>query len=228
MVTASRVKAWAIARSIYRTACLLDLERKEISLKPLILNQKTISFGSEPKIIFTDEQLITLYRKKIAIPRLVPFFQKPYKSFLKLLKLRKVGEFFKCKNVEPNDVRFIFAVGIETTATYMNFHPKCSSIIGSHCGIIEFFLSNDKNPIAVLHKKYNQSWHLKTNQKSINPSVKVIFKDIEVVKLLCMGNLDHNEGIALGEMTVSGNIPVMDKVSYCSQIALSELPIFPL
>ena len=49
----------------------------------------------------------------------------------------------------------------------------------------------------------------------MNPSVKVIFKDIEVVKLLTMGNLDHNEGLALGELAISGNIPIMDKVSYC-------------
>ena len=41
MVPASRVKAWAIARSIYRTACLLGIEeKKKIPLKPMILNQK--------------------------------------------------------------------------------------------------------------------------------------------------------------------------------------------
>jgi len=144
---------------------------------------------------------------------------------LKLLKLRKVGQFFKCKSLEPNDLGLLFAVGIETTAIYMNFHPKCSSVIGSGCGVIEFFLSHDKNPMAVLQKSYNRGWQFKTKQ-TMNPSVKVIFKDIEVVKLLCMGNLDHNEGLALGELVISGNIPIMDKVSYCSKIALSELPLF--
>ena len=225
MVPASRVKAWAIARSIYRTACLLGVEEKEIPLKPMILNQKTISFGSNLPIIFTDQELIKLYRKKIAIPKLVPIFQNPRKSFLKLLKLRKVSQFFKCKSLEPNYLGLLFAVGIETTAIYMNFHPKCSSVIGSGLGVIEFFLSHDKNPIAVLQKSDNRGWQFKT-KRTMNPSVKVIFKDIEVVKLLCMGNLDHNEGLALGELAISGNIPIMDKVSYCSKIALSELPMF--
>ena len=149
MVPAPRVKAWAIARSIYRTACLLGIEEKELPLKPMILNQKTISFGSDPSIIFTDEELIKLYRKKIAIPKLVPVFQKPRKSLLKLLKLRKVGQFFKCKSLEPNDLGFLFAIGIETTAIYMNFHPKCSSVIGGVCGVIEFFLSHDK--LSLIH-----------------------------------------------------------------------------
>ena len=225
MVPASRVKAWAIARSIYRTAYLLGIEEKKIPLKPMILNQKTISFGSDLSIIFTDQELIKLYRKKIAIPKLVPVFQKPRKSLLKLLKLRKVGQFFKSKSLEPNDLGLLFAVGIETTAVYMNFHPKCSSVIGGGCGVIEFFLSDDKHPMAVLQKSDNRGWQFKT-KRTMNPSVKVIFKDIEVVKLLCMGNLDHNEGLALGELVISGNIPIMDKVSYCSKIALSELPLF--
>jgi len=225
MVPESRVKAWAIARSIYRTACLLGLEEKEISLKPMILDQETISFGADLSIIFTDQELIKLYHKKIAIPKLVPVLQKPRKSLLKLLKLRKVGQFFKCKSLEPNGLRFLFAVGIETTAIYMNFHPKCSSVIGGGYGVIEFILSHDKNPFAVLQKSDDSGWQLKTKQ-TMNPSVKVIFKDIEVVKLLCMGNLDHNEGLALGELVISGNIPIMDKVSYCSKIALSELPMF--
>ena len=58
----------------------------------------------------------------------------------------------------------------------------------------------------------------------MNPR-KVIFKDIEVGKLL-HGNLDHNEGLALGELAISGNIPIMD-MGYCSKIALSELQCLP-
>ena len=73
-------------------------------------------------------------------------------------------------------------------------------------------------------KKDNRGWQF--NQANNESSVRVIFKDIEVVKLLCMGKLDHNEGLALGELVISGNIPIMDKVSYCSKIALSELPLF--
>ena len=103
---------------------------KRDSIEADDLKSKTISFGSNLPIIFTDQELIKLYRKKIAIPKLVPVFQKPRKSFLKLLKLRKVGQFFKCKSLEPNYLGLLFAVGIETTAIYMNFHPKCSSVIG--------------------------------------------------------------------------------------------------
>ena len=73
MVPASRVKAWAIARSIYRTACLLGYRGKKDSIEADDLKSKTISFGSAPSIIFTDQELIKLYRKKIAIPKLVPF-----------------------------------------------------------------------------------------------------------------------------------------------------------
>ena len=94
------------------------------------------------------------------------------------------------------------------------------------CGVIEFFFQMINTQWQFLQKSDNRGWQFKT-KRTMNPSVKVIFKDIEVVKLLCMGNLDHNEGLALGELAISGNIPIMDKVSYCSKIALSELQCLP-
>ena len=220
------IRSWAIARSVYKGANALSLTANCPScLRPKLLNEKLVSLGDQKDLVFSEKNLLKIREKKFALPELTFLFRHPYSSFKKILILKRFENYIYNIKTNPNYLGVLMSVCLESTAVYMNKHPKCLATIGNDSGIVSFYLQGIDDPLVSLIKSQGNKWHTKTGNLGNESSVRLTFKNIDVGIQSCLGRINPIAATTLGGYEVSGYLPLMDKVGYCARLVGNELPV---
>lgn len=227
MIDLHRLKAWAIARSIYRASCILGFESsKKNSLEPYFFDNISIAFGQDNPLVFSDIGLLEINKTPFIIPRVLFLMKSPYRSFLKINRLAKIGRFMRSSTRDVRKLKLLLGVGLEATVTYMNHDPKCMEIIGCEEGRVDFYFQDLPTPLLSLMKNQDGGWQVRDfNAIDGQPKVKMIFKSVEIGILSCQNLLDHKISSALGEYKILGYAPIMEKIGYCAKVTSLQIPL---
>lgn len=221
-----QIKAWAVSRSIYMGGCVLEIDPySRLSIKPQVLNEQMVSFGNRKELVFTNENLLKLHRVGFSLPEIGFLMSHPFQALKKINLLRKIGFSLRANTRSKAQLRLLLAVGLEATAVYLNEDRKCRTIIGSDKGIVAFYLDNDPLPLASLYKKDGSEWTVSFIPLQKKAKVRISFKSVDVGIESCLGQLNPQVCSALGDYTIDGFLPLMDKVGYCARITGHDLPI---
>ena len=221
-----QIKAWAVSRSIYMGGSVLEIDPcNRLSIKPQILNEHMVSFGNRKELVFTNENLLKLHRVGFSLPEIGFLMSHPFQALKKINLLRKIGSSLKANSRSKAHLRLLLAVGLEATAVHLNEDRKCRSIIGSEKGIVEFYLDGDPLPLASLYKKEGSEWTVAITALHKKAKVRISFKSVDVGIKSCLGQLNPQVCSALGDYSIDGYLPLMDKIGYCARITGHDLPI---
>ena len=220
-VSEERLSLLAGARTIHRCAQQKFSLKVANSLLPELLSKYEILLGKQ--LIFSDFEFSKLLRKGYGVPKLKSFFPFPLDSMLSLSNLWKVGRVFK-KGQKNTDILAILYGSLDAICLYLNRHPKA----------FELFISERKCTLGVTvvdcEKKYLLSyeslhgWMVTDTPRKYDPSACLTFKNIEVVQLSNLGNLDPWLSLVNGDVQLTGRIPMLDKFGYVARIAQKEIP----
>jgi hypothetical protein len=222
-----RLKAWAIARSIYRASCILGFEStQKKSFEPYFYDNTSIAFGQDSPLVFSDVGLLEINKTPFIIPRVLFLMKSPYRSFLKINRLVKIGRCIRSSTRDVRKLKLLLGVGLEATVTYMNHDPKCMEIIGCEEGRVDFYLQDLPTPLLSLMKNQDGWWQIRDfNITGGQPKVKMMFKSVEIGILSCQNLLDHKISSALGEYKILGYAPMMEKIGYCAKVTSLQIPL---
>jgi hypothetical protein len=219
-------KAWAVARSIYTGANILaqHIPRK-YSIEPFFLNDELVSFGPSKGLVFCKENLLLLHSSGFAFPELRFLLSNPLHALRKIFIINKIGYALKSHTKNKLLLSLLLGMGLEATSVYMNENQLCYEIIGGETGLVEFYLDGDKHPLASLYRREGCKWKVTLNPPRKNARVRISFENIDAGIKSCLGKLNPQVASALGQYTISGYLPLMDKIGYCARITGHELPI---
>ena len=184
-----------------------------------------VSFGNRKELVFTNENLLKLHRVGFSLPEIGFLISHPFQALKKINLLRKIGFSLRANTRSKAQLRLLLAVGLEATAVYLNEDRKCRTIIGSDKGIVAFYLDNDPLPLASLYKKDGSEWAVSFIPLQKKAKVRISFKSVDVGIESCLGQLNPQVCSALGDYTIDGFLPLMDKIGYCARITGHDLPI---
>ena len=114
--------------------------------------------------------------------------------------------------------------GLAGAAAFANHDLNCKELIkseGSGVALFEIAVTEVSIWFSFSEKEDCQ---VGSGRLDNVPSAIFTFRDCEVARNAIKGGFDHLGGPALGEATISGNLPVLDKIGYISRVCQKAVP----
>ena len=219
-----QISAWAIACSLSAASKeMIDQNIRVQCLEPVLQSAYWISLTEENNLVFSNENLVRIAAGKLAIPRISCLLRNPIKSLGAIATLIKIRSVYLQKNHTMEQVRILMLAGLETTVCYLNFHSYSKSIMTDESGKIDFYLKD--RFLGSVACSTNNLWQTIDRNTHEEPSMIVTFKDLITAYRGALGKIDPLVDAAEKNVLIRGRIPLIEKFSYISRIAMKEVPI---
>ena len=219
-----QISAWAIACSLSTASKeMIEQNIRVQFLEPELQGASWISLTKENNIVFSNVNLVRVAGGTFAIPKILCLFKKPIKSLGALLTLIKIRRVYLQKKYTMEQVRILMLAGLEITVCYLNFHSYSKSIMTDESGKIDFYLKD--RFLGSVACSTNNLWQTIDRNTHEEPSVIVTFKDLITAYRGALGKIDPLVDAAEKNVLIKGRIPLIEKFSYISRLAMKEVPI---
>jgi hypothetical protein len=221
-ISGDRLRIWAAAQSIYRTMEFLFPDAPLKKFKPSLLTTDGISFGA-CGLLFSDGAFRKVLRGGFALPDLKRILRQPGHSVQCLKRLMQVKSLHSFCN-GTKEIRALLAGSIEAILTYANLHPYSKSLltVPQH-STIRIGIVNSPIQLLIYFDSLG-NWNLKEDTGKRTATCSLEFKNHEVARLASLGQLDPWHAVALGSLTIGGQLPIVEKFGYISRIVQREVP----
>lgn len=218
-----QLPAWAVARSLAAMSNEIHLHQpKFFKLSARLLTNSRISLTAGDEIVFENKNLLHAAKKGFAFPEILPLCKHPFVSFKGIRTLMEIKGLYN-RSPSKQDVKIFFQGGIEATTCYLNHHPPAQDLMGDEKGIIDCYL--DKSFfLGRIFLSNDDAWECTSRKPDTEPSVVLNFKNLNSAIRGACGQIDPLADPALGNINVSGRIPLLDKFGFVARIASREVP----
>ena len=223
-VPPSRLVAWAISRSIWASHCQLykDNPLSRSYLFPKLRSEDCIHFGTTG-LIFKDIALGESARNKIVFPQIIPFMLSPLSALRALMFLLKIARVLRSKELTHKNAEVLIRAGLEATVTFLNFHPKLKSEQENEEKILIAVVVKNQDGFWIVSKTKDLGWFVKYSDSIMASDATLSFSSIQVACESMRGQLDTKVAAGQGKINLYGNIPLLDKFAYASNMVLKEI-----
>ena len=219
-----RVIAYAAALSIQALSDeLLKRDKVTRRLKVRLLNDGLVEVGG-PGLCFKETKLLKAVASGFAVPQLIPLvlnFKNSIESIFILLQIRK---FFSNKEVNCDKVSLGLIAGLAGTAAFANHNLHYIELLKEHKDEVVLFNVANSGIEIWFYFSSDDVWTVDSGEFSLNPTSVFTFKDLSVAHSAIIGWFDHLAGPAIGDVQISGNLPLLDKVGYISRKVQQQVP----
>ena len=223
MPVIGQLPAWAVARSM--EAMSIEIQRHKPNLYKLsakILTKSKISLTAGDAIVFGNKNLLKAAGKGFALPEILRLCINPIVSFKGIMTLLEIKDLYN-RSPDKQDVKIFFQGGIEATTCYLNHHPPAQDLMGDEKGTIDCYL--DKSFfLGRIFRSNGAAWKCTSRKSDTEPSVVLNFKNLDSAIRGACGQIDPLADPALGNINVSGRIPLLDKFGFVARIVSREVP----
>ena len=158
-----------------------------------------------------------------AWPRIAPLLMKPLETFRAIRTLRGLaGAFLDAKDAETKAALGLRG-GLAAAEAFARLEPKCVEALARECpGTVVFTVAGED--LAVWFRiEPDARYRSGSGDPPDDPAARVCFRDLEVACRAVDGKLDSLAAPALGEVEVSGRIPLAEAVGYVADMAARNL-----
>ncbi|MDG1138860.1 MAG: hypothetical protein P8N49_05010 [Opitutales bacterium] len=218
-----QLASWAVARSLETIS--IGIKKRKPNTQQLfarILTDSIISLTFGNEIVFTNQNLLRSAQNGFSFPKIIPLFRNPMMSIhgiKTLLEIRKLYD----RDLDRENVHILFSAGLEATSCYLNHHPHAKELMNNEVGTIDFYLK-ETYFLGRVSKSKNTQWTCKAVNPHEDSSVILNFKDLQSALRGTRGQIDPLADPALGNIQVSGRVPLLDKFGFVARIASREVP----
>ena len=226
-VEPKRVRAWAIARSLYAGSKVFysnSRKNDRSSIEPFLFDDDRIGFGKYGPLVFKDSGLRNLVDFGFSCPDIYQLTKFPVLSLLKISHIVKISKYLKTVNYSNKYLQYLLLVGLEATACYLNYDRRFIEVKDHGC--MQFMIDKNPTPLAKIEKSDDEIWKVSLGTDVITPNATLTFKTIKIGVDACLAKIDEKESISMGDLIVEGRLPLADTIGYASRIASSELSVF--
>lgn len=218
-----QLPAWAVARSLAAMSNEIHFHQpKFYKLSARLLTNSRISLTAGNEIVFENKNLLHAAKQGFAFPEILPLCKHPFVSFKGIRTLMEIKGLYN-RSPSKQDVKIFFQGGIEATTCYLNHHPPAQDLMGDEKGTIDCYL--DKSFfLGRIFRSNDDAWECTSRKPDTEPSVVLNFKNLNSAIRGACGQIDPLADPALGNINVSGRIPLLDKFGFVARIASREVP----
>ncbi len=188
-----------------------------------LIEKDYITLGGKG-LCFSDSQLIKAASTGLGFPRLSSLafnFTNGIKSLLMLLKIKKI---LKAMGSSSQSAAVGLRAGLAGAAVFANNDSRCMELLKGEGSGVALFKIADTEISCWFSFSENGDCQVGSDPLECHPSAVFTFRDCEVASSAIKGGFDHLGGPALGEATISGNLPVLDKIGYISRVCQKAVP----
>ena len=215
----------------YAAACSIEDSSVEVVnrtktgkiLYAKLIDEISIQLGGEG-LCFLDSSLLKAVKDGFALPQLIPLllnFKNSFKSICMLLKIRSI---LLQKGPTLNKISIGLRAGLSITATFATHDPQCQKLLEDESGGMILFRVANTNIASWLSIPCDKICKSGSGVNSESPSAIFTFKNLSVAERAVTGKLDHLGDPGHGEVEISGNLPLLDKIGYISRLAQKSVP----
>jgi hypothetical protein len=223
-ISVQRLLPYATALAIEASSsefCSRNPTAKHLGVK--LLPNQLISLGGSG-LCFKDKNLIKAVTTGFAFPQVFKFLanlKNGYESIVTLLRIQKI---LACKVDSPEKLALGLRAGIATTAAFANYDPPSIELLSDFENDVIEFKVERYDLSFFLYRLEGNLWKVNSSNPIERPSAILSFNSPLIATQAISGFFDHLAGVGLGHASVSGNIPLLDKIGYISRIVNRKLP----
>ena len=192
-------------------------------LEVTLLDNYYIQLGGKG-LCFKESKLLKAVSTGFAIPRLLPLFGNFNNAFTSILMLLKIKKILSAKLLNHQSISVALRAGLAGTAAFANHDLRCKELLSNEKeGRILFKVCGTDIAIWFSFSQYDLC-RVDSGVMDYEPTAVFTFLSLKVARDAISGWFDHLGGPALGEATISGNLPLLDKIGYISRIAQKTIP----
>ena len=223
-ISVQRLLPYAVGSAIEASSfefCSRNPKAKHLGVE--LLPNQLISLGGSG-LCFKDKNLIKAVTTGFAFPqifKLLANLKNGYESIVTLLRIQKI---LACKVDSPEKLALGLRAGIATTAAFANYDPPSIELLSDFENDVIEFKVERYDLSFFLFRLEGSLWKVNSSNPIERPSAILSFNSPLIATQAISGFFDHLAGVGLGHASVSGNIPLLDKIGYISRIVNRKLP----
>ena len=192
-------------------------------LKVQILENHSIQLGGKG-LCFKDRELINAVSTGFGLPHFSPLFFNFNNAFKSILMLLKIKSLLTNKETSVEKVFIGLIAGLAGTAAFANHDLQCMKLLeNEEAGIALFKVANSDISVWLSFSDSNEC-KVGSGPPVQQPSAVFTFQNLSVASNAISGWFDHLGGPALGQVEISGNLPLLDKIGYISRKVQKLVP----
>ena len=201
--------------------CSRNQKAKHLRVK--LLPNQLISIGGNG-LCFKDKNLLKAVKSGFAFPQVFDFlanFKCGFESIVTLLRIQKI---LASKTGSLEKLAIGLRAGVSTTAVFANYDPPSVELLRGFKNDVIQFKVEGHDLSFFLYRLDGNLWKVDTVNPTERTSAILSFKCPSIATQAISGFFDHLAGVGLGHASVSGNIPLLDKIGYISRVVQRKLP----
>lgn len=223
-IPVERLLPYATAIAIEASSSeLCSRNRKAKHLRVKLLPNQLISLGGNG-LCFKDKNLLKAVKSGFAFPQvfdLLANFKCGYQSIVTLLRIQKI---LTSKTDSLEKLAIGLRAGVSTTAVFANYDPPSIELLNGFKNDVIQFKVDGHDLSFFLYRLDGNLWKVNTFNPTERTSAILCFKCPLIATKAISGFFDHLAEVGLGHVSVSGNIPLLDKIGYISRLVQRKLP----
>ena len=223
-ISVQRLLPYAVGSAIEASSlefCSRNPKAKLLGVE--LLPNQLISLGGSG-LCFKDKNLIKAVTTGFAFPqifKLLANLKNGYESIVTLLRIQKI---LACKVDSPEKLALGLRAGIATTAAFANYDPPSIALLSDFENDVIEFKVERYDLSFFLFRLEGSLWKVNSSNPIERSSAILSFNSPLIATQAISGFFDHLAGVGLGHASVSGNIPLLDKIGYISRMINRKLP----
>jgi hypothetical protein len=203
----------------YAAACTLEASSAEVVNRTKVGKVLTVKLIDENSIqlggglCFLDAKILQAVKNGFALPQLIPLLLNLKNSFLLLQE-----------NPNINKISVGLRAGLSATAAFASYHHQCQKLLEDERGGVILFKVANTDIVSWLSIPCDKICKSGSGLVRETPAAIFTFKNLSVAERAIIGRLDHLGDPGHGEVEISGNLPLLDKIGYISRLAQKSVP----
>ena len=222
-----RIVVWSLAQSLCKGArkyCeMTGRHALGMHFSPKLLDAEKVSLCSKHNLVFKDYNLFKAVNTGFALPQISSCWKFPVLSVKLLYILTEMRKLYFLENLSLEHLSLLFEVNMKAYSIYATHHISAKGIFNEVHGLICFKIANSY-VLGWLLRKCNGVWEYGLGEPLEEPSVVIVFKDIELARKGILGKLDHMLDPVFGGVSIFGRIPLADRFGYVARMIYQDLP----
>lgn len=223
-ITNERMIPYAAALSLEAASVGIVSQQNSGSILTVqLLENHSIQLGGKG-LCFNDRDLINAVSTGFGLPHFYPIFFNFNNAFKSILMLLKIKSVLTNKRTSIEKVFIGLIAGLASTAAFANHDLQCMELLeNEEAGVALFKVANSDISVWLSFSDSNEC-KVGYGPPVLQPSAVFTFQNLSVASNAISGWFDHLGGPALGQVEISGNLPLLDKIGYISRKVQKMVP----